>query len=225
MFGRHENGNLLNASGAQVDFSGMSLSRLIAFIERCQSEGITFIASEWSSPNFGILSADPRVVLITCLRDPLTRFVSNFYFDLYHGFARANSLETFVNSRQNSTMYNYYCRVFANVSDDLRVIGEAEFATARTALHAFDHVAVLETPNSVSGICRTLGWTYSPMRAHPARPAARTMVSAILKGKFRLLWRRIARPYRQPGIDFSARFREENRFDYRLYNAFRARTA
>ena len=82
----HNNGNPSDIKGSTLPLWEYDESGLLDFINNCEEEGVTFVASEFGAPNFKTLSSDPRVKLMTCFRDPCKRIISNHNYDYYSGY-------------------------------------------------------------------------------------------------------------------------------------------
>ena len=95
LYQSHGNGNPKNKDGNVLPLWEYNEKELINFIDKCEKDGVTFVATEQGSPNFETLIEDSRVFLITCLRDPLKRSVSNFNYAYYSGYTDCTSYEKF----------------------------------------------------------------------------------------------------------------------------------
>ncbi|MEO1636003.1 MAG: hypothetical protein AAFS04_13080 [Cyanobacteria bacterium J06631_9] len=199
------------------DFSDAELTQ---FVDHCEDSGVTFVANEWGSVNFEVLAADPRVVLITCLRDPLKRFLSNFYFDYWHGYDNVSSPQAFMNVSKFSQS-DFYCKFLSRTEQAYKEkIGEEAFHTAKTNLLLFDHVVILESTHALHGLCNSLGWTegLELSQKNKTHRWDRSFVRSVLNGRFDLAFRRFSHPKRKPSDEFHAFFQQNNRFDIELYN-------
>ena len=58
---------------------------------------MSFVATEWGAPNYSALCDDPRVFLVTCIREPWSRLISNFNYDYYLGYADSSTLTGYFN--------------------------------------------------------------------------------------------------------------------------------
>ena len=161
LYDKHGNGNPKTEDGVVISLLEYDEKELTNFIDECETNGVTFIATEQGSPNFNILIKDPRVFLITCLRDPLRRSVSNFNYDYYSGYTDCTSLEKFIEKPNIYMSDNYYTRIFSN-SEQLPLvdIGENEYRSAEKILLEFD--LVLSTNKShmslFSELNEIFGW-------------------------------------------------------------------
>ncbi|NND00315.1 MAG: hypothetical protein HKN85_09050, partial [Gammaproteobacteria bacterium] len=164
------------------------------------------------------LEADQRVCLITCLREPLARFVSNFYFDLYHGFTSATSLESYIGSRDRTiSMHNYYCRILSGHQNDPLPVDAAIFTTAQQALNKFDHCVRLQ--DGIEQLPVALDWKIKAPRSPAASFGIRQIVSYLLRGKWKLLYFRWRYPYRPADCAFAEKFANDNHWDYQLFKS------
>jgi hypothetical protein len=199
----------------------MEEQEMINFIDQCQYRDVTFVATEFGAPSFPLLVSDPRVILITCLRDPLSRFISHFYYDYYRGSTDALSPEQFVNSGNFSTMSNYYCRIFSMHNNDPDPIGLEHYDIAVSTLNSFDCCVVLEREDPFQGLFRLLEWKEYELRRNQTRMDFLTAIRYMAKGELGLLLRRFTHPRRKASAEFARRFEEENFLDYMLYENMR----
>ena len=219
-FSVHENGNPCYPDGREIRLWEFNSQELAGFIDQCQDNGVTFVATEKAAPIFSVLSSDPRVCLITCLRDPLERFISHFYYSLYTGRTNVSSPEQFVDSIYISTMFNYYCRIFSRFNDNPGPVGKKQFDIARAILSSFDCCVVLENKNPFTKLNKLLSWKDMEIHANPTKPDFVTIVKFLIKGKINLVLRRFTDPRKGPTNDFQKLFKERNKWDYSLYQIF-----
>ena len=111
---KHKNGIPVLPQGKKGAVGGFkpwdfSDTELTEFIDHCEESRITFVDNERGSATFDVLASDTRVVLITCLREPLKRFLSNFYFDYWNGYDDVNSPQEFMNVSKFSQS-DFYCK-------------------------------------------------------------------------------------------------------------------
>ncbi len=217
----HQNGNPIDSRGNQIELWKYSEDELRRFINLCEKESITFIATEWGLPCLRVLSEDHRVKLITCLRDPLDRFVSNFYFDLYYGFTLARKLEDYVATRGRSfTMFNYYCRVLSGHNNSPHDVNDAIFARAKDALSKFDICIILQ--EGFIALVKGLGWKVNQLQSNSLNFSFRHALSLIARGEMRLLLYRLLYPRNKPEDGFVKYFKSGNLWDQNLYNVIKA---
>jgi len=222
LYPKHSNGNPLNADGKLIRLWEMDAAELSSFVDHCEQEDITFVATEWRAPDFTILASDSRVILITCIRDPLDRFLSEFYYSLYRGHGDTRSFEAFVNSKQTfstftNSMFNYYCRIFSRYNDNPEPIDQEQFELAKSALSLFHCCAVLKENDPFADISKVLGWTENVIHVNHNAMDFILLLKLIAKGKIHQLWRRLIQPRKEPNEDFLRFFKEMNQWDYKLY--------
>ena len=111
LFPINENGNPCDDNGVIPlwDMTGRDLSK---FVDTCEEMDVTFVATEWGGPDFHILSKDPRVCLITCIRDPINRFISNFNFDYYWMWSKSTNYEQYLMDKR-STLHQITTRGYS----------------------------------------------------------------------------------------------------------------
>lgn len=223
-FPTHRNGNLTEADGrTSVPIWEYSADPLRALVDRCEAEGVTLIATEFGVPDLQALSADPRVSLITCLREPFARFVSNYYFDLHHGYAKVSKLDDYAGSRGTFTIRNYYCWMLSRQTDRDHAIDQADFLFASRQLEMFDQIVIAEDANSWDRMKDGLGWKGDVPFDNRNRFAWREVFGLARRRRFKPIWHRLVQPVRPPAGEFATKFAEEHSFDIALYE--RARQA
>ncbi len=215
-FPRHENGNPLDDAGQPIPLWRFSPTQLQAFVDDCEARGVSFVATEWGVPHLECLAQDPRVRLVTCLRDPLKRFVSNYYYDLYGGHTDARSLETYPGSGPEAfCQHNYYCRMLGADGDGAEDPGEARFRRAQARLALFDYCGTVEA--GLERLAQAVGWQPADVRENASDAHAGQLVKALLKGRLRSVYYRLRFPKSPPPEAFRAEFRHRNRWDLALY--------
>ncbi len=215
----HVNGNPLDANGEQLDLACYSAEQLSRFIKQCQQRGVTFVATEWALPNIDVLKTDLAVKLITVVRDPLTRFVSNFYYDLHNGYTPARSVESYVNTRARTfTMDNYYCRILAKIDNRIAPITEAEYLLAKANLAKFNIIASLET--DIDQIAPALGWSSDIKHENANTLNTRTLLQRIKNRNLEAVYFQLRYRKKSPNHDFAAHYKSTNAWDYKLLEDF-----
>ncbi len=213
---RHLNGNPVDDQGQQIKLWKYSDRELRHFIDQCQNRQVTFVATEWAMPNLRVLGHDRRIKLITCLRDPLARYVSNFYFDLHHGFTPARNLRQYKDTRERTiTMFNYYCRILSHIDNDPIPINKNHYERAQTAVKLFYHCAILEY--GLKSLADSLDWQYSEFHSNSSGFRWRQIIGNLIRGRFNLVWLQIIRQKKSADPQFARYFKINNQFDYQLY--------
>ncbi|MBT6684286.1 MAG: hypothetical protein HOB55_05440 [Euryarchaeota archaeon] len=160
LFDNHNNGNPTNSIGEVLPIWEYSKNQLLDFINECEISGITFVATEYGPPNFKLLAEDSRVVLITCIRDPKNRIISNFNYDYYSGYTNEKSLEDFIKNPSVYTSDNYYVRVFSRkTSLPLKKLKKEDQALALINILKFDLVIKTENNNLEDKLFKKFGWS------------------------------------------------------------------
>jgi hypothetical protein len=213
---RHENGNPCEPDGREIRLWDFTPKELTRFVDECESGGVTFVATEWGVPDLTALAGDPRVYLFTCLRRPLDRFVSNFYFDLHSGYTPARNLRDYVGSRDREiTMPNYYCRMLARHYNRSMELDEKHFEAAKVALACFDRCLILE--ESFEPMTLDLGWKWFETHANRSRATLRQCFGLIRRRRFDLLRHVLLSPKSLPLPEFTDEYERTNRYDIELY--------
>jgi len=212
----NRNGNPLDAEGLALPLWSLPAQELRDFIGQCESRGVSFVATEWGVPDLDELARDSRVTLLTCLRDPLERFVSNFYFDLHLGYTPARSLEAYMGSRRRTiTMDNYYCRMLARIDNRESPVHEEDYRVALARLALFDHVAVLE--RGLAPLASAMSWQGHERVSNRHSFSWRQALGLVRRGRLDLLALRLRYPKRPPDGAFVERFARDHLWDTRLY--------
>ena len=73
----HHNGNPVDASGRQIDFTNFDAHKLSSYIDTAIESGTTVICSEFSNPRMDWLKRDKRVKVVTILRHPIRETLEN----------------------------------------------------------------------------------------------------------------------------------------------------
>lgn len=226
LYPNHDNGNPVDEQGETIPLWKFSERELTEFVDSCERMGVTFVANEWEAVNFELLANDPRVTVITCLRDPLKRLLSNFYFDYWSGYTNCDSLEQYLNSDGCFTMFNYYSRILSRHNCNTQSVGLEHFEAAQFELSHFDHVVILESDRNFAKLKQALNWSTDVQARHQNKSSQlnRRVLKLILKGRFDLLWRRFSHPRTQPNQDFLALFEQGNYWDQQLYQGLKEGT-
>ncbi len=181
----------------------------------CQWRGVSFVATEFHTPDLQFLAAHPDVTLITAIRDPLSRLVSNYRHDSYWGGIPRMRLEEYIESSDGAICRpNYYCNALTGRHHAPTKVDDETLSLAKHALSLFDIVIVLEQPASFNQL-HDLNWSH----VHEHRYQTKFALPKILNQREnrKLLFQRLM--FREPKISdgFLARFKEHNREDYDIY--------
>ena len=213
----HLNGNPTSQDGKELELWKYSTTELAEFIDICEKKGVSFVATEWGLPLIDCLSEDDRVTLITCIRRPIDRFVSNYYFDLHNGFTRAKSLYEYESSRGRTiTMFNYYCRVLSGYQNSVGDIDRNLFCNVRQTIHKFDCCILLE--RGLFELKKCLSWEINELQCNKHDQSLRSLASLLLRGRIMLAYLRLMYPKKSPHDDFVQYFDKGNKWDLRLYD-------
>merc|ERR1712110_763066 len=155
----------------KIPFWRYSTSKLIQFISYClNKKHVTFIATEnhWFE-NRSIIDDEfkehNRIELVTQLRDPLDRFISNYLYSLRGGaYVESDKVqklniidrlkefhESTIRSKFDATNdWNMYVRVLTTQFDSNHTVTEDDLAMALVELEKFDLVTVLEMSDAAA---------------------------------------------------------------------------
>tara|TARA_B110000444_G_scaffold261290_1_gene312378 strand:- start:2128 stop:2844 length:717 start_codon:yes stop_codon:yes gene_type:complete len=203
----HENGNPVR-NGEVIPLWDMSSEDLTSFVDECQAQGVTFVACEWGGADFEALANDERVELLTCLRHPIKRLVSNYNYDHYWMWTKAKSYQEYLEEGNLHSSPEYYTRIFAR--------GKLDLDYAKSNITLFNHVIIAEQGMDA---LNQLGWAKESDTTHPTFGDKKR--AAILFAKFR--WVRLLNYLRKVKYQPSSELDIEgkNKMDLELYNSLR----
>ena len=85
----HRNGNLTSTEEPEaVLYHNKTREQFEKIIEGVLASKVTFVASEWDIPDLEYLLSHPRIQVVTILRHPTERFLSNLNYDLKRKYYR-----------------------------------------------------------------------------------------------------------------------------------------
>lgn len=198
-----------------------------AFVEKCFTLKVSFLSTVFGSPDFSILSSHPDIILFACFRDPLNRFVSSYKYEYYNGtIPAACTLTEYPKTGKPGfftllRLENYYCRMLSGdfFAED---ITEAHFEKALSALHKLDYCFVIEHKDWLSRLGKALNWQSCDLRLNSSKPSCRRFLGYLKHGKLQLARRQLFHPRKADG-DFIHYFKDNNKYDYLLYEAAQKR--
>ncbi|MDF1871135.1 hypothetical protein [Vannielia sp.] len=218
---RHYNGNPVDENGWEIPIWRMDEAEQRAFVDHCETLGVTFVATEWGSQIYPALRDDPRVFSLTFLRDPWDRLVSNYRYAMARGNAPATPIDQFF--PHHSLMFRqpeYYTRMLAGGLGVCKAGDAALAAAAGEALAAIDFRADLYNKNAFQALCHRLGWTNHAVVSNKTPGLAMGALQQAARGDFGFLYRNIKlRSEQWNGIKaFRPRFEEMNPLDRALFD-------
>ncbi len=202
----HENGNPVE-NGSVIPLWEYDSEKISQFIDRCQEKNVTFVACEWGGADYQTLSNDERVTLITCLREPIKRLISNYNYDHYWMWTKAKNYQEYLSEGHLHSSPEYYTKIFARGSNDIEI--------AKSNLQLFDMVIVAE--KNMARL-EELGWKKESDTTHPTFGDKKR--AAILFAKLR--WFRLFNYLRKVKYEppESINIRELNKSDLELYSIY-----
>lgn len=210
----NHNGNPVGVDGKPINYSAMSNDDLARFVDQCLADGVTFLASEFHTPDLDYLAAREDVVLVTMVRDALGRYMSNYNFDRYFGFNRAGDLSSYPhNSHRAMCKPNYYCNSLLDRHLDPPPLEDSDAAEASRRLALFDVVIPLGDFSALA-VNPAIGWSITEMRANSLKPSWRGAISAWRKPRIAL--RRLTFEKQEADDAFRQQFAAENASDNAL---------
>jgi hypothetical protein len=143
-----KNGNLLNAAGKTIRYREISEAATVELLTAQQKAGVEFMAMEADFPRFELLESLDPLILLTVLREPLSRAKSNYVYAKVRGNVDLETpFQTFLNKGFTkdgplSRTSNYFVRKLTAATAD-EVLTEASLERAIAILEKFDAVAIL----------------------------------------------------------------------------------
>jgi hypothetical protein len=129
------------------------------YLDAALDAGVTFVASEWGVPDLEVLAERPDARVVTVMRDPIRRIVSNFQFDQKYGYSEWHSLSAWVDHPvKTHTFSNYYTRMLARHEWREDAPADEMTAAAWRNLLLVDNVVLMDQPDWVATLCKRLGW-------------------------------------------------------------------
>ena len=212
LFPNNENGNPCNHNGV-IPLWEMSERELTKFIDTCQEMGVTFVATEWGGPDFLTLSKDPRVCLITCVRDPINRFISNFNFDYYWMWSKSVNYEQYLTDKEIYTSPEYYTRIFSRNHDPSVPVTKNHFQIAKKNALLFDKIIIAETGMNALD---EFGWPVESDTKHPTFGDKWALLFLLKKLRFKRLFQYIRAVKHKPSKNIN--IEKLNKFDIQFYD-------
>ncbi|MCM0621832.1 sulfotransferase family protein [Nocardioides sp. BSK12Z-4] len=168
-FAEHShNGNPHREDGRPVRTWEMSDRGFRTYLRGLKEDGVTFAASEWGLPLAAL--EDENSFSFTILRDPISRIVSNYTFDVQGGYTswrNVNSWQAFEGG--NWARDNYYVRTLVGRDwhEDMEETEALDMALRR--LGNFDAVLILEDGQLERRVRELFGWEVSASVEKKAR--------------------------------------------------------
>lgn len=216
----HANGSPLSPTGHPLPLERYDASALSRFVDHCLDEGVTFVASEWGCPDLKTLAARRDVVLVTCLRDPLERLVSNYIYDTLHRYERTMPISAYYPSPFIAFRQADYCVRMLCEGVGVRATGPLALQGAKDALGLIDVCAILEADDPFAPIARALGWRISKAHVNRRRGPGVRFLQALRRKNPLAVWAALwlYGVYRMRDLEaFKQRFVAENAGDIALY--------
>ena len=185
LYKNNANGNPLDEHGERIELWKYDEGQLKSFVDSCEQERVTFVATEHGSPDFKVLHRDSRVVLLTTLRDPLSRAVSNYNHAYFGGYTKASNIGDFLSESRFFMSDNFYVRTFSRKEQfPLEAISEEDLETAKGALALFDLVLLLGKIDLLTTLSEEFGWDMSAVDSHATFGDPWKVWNMMKKGQF-----------------------------------------
>lgn len=143
-FEPNRNGNPIDDDGVELPIWDLDQRALTDWLQQTTDNNVDIICCEWGSPQRAVRVRKPRVMKIATMRDPKARLISNFVFDVQHGYARrgVGTISDYMNPEKVHTMPDYYTRILTNQT------GPKARSKALKILKSFEYVYFLDEPLS-----------------------------------------------------------------------------
>lgn len=189
LFKNNANGNPLDENGDRLELWNYSAEELTDFIDQCEKDGVTFVATEHGSPDFRLLSEDSRVFLLTTLRGPFSRAVSNFNHAYYAGYTQSNNLDVFLSENRFFMTDNFYTRTFTQKEQfPLVELNYSDVDDALNMIRLFDLVLKIGEGDLVEKLSKEFNWRNVGVDSHPTFGDPWKVWNLLKKGRlYRLL--------------------------------------
>ena len=200
---QHKNGNPAK-NDKMIPIWDYSSEELTEFIDHCQNNNITFVACEWGTPDFATLASDPRVVLLTCLRQPINRLISNFNYDYYWMWTKVDNYKDYIEQGLIHSSPEYYTRMFSG--------GDVDLQKAKENIALFDIIIIAEQNMD---LLNSLGWHKESDTTHPTYGDYKRAAILLVKLRFIRLINYIRKKKFVPSDDL--KIEEQNKLDLEFY--------
>lgn len=155
---------------------------LNSYLDEAIASRVTFVTSEWGVPDLEVLAQRPDVRVVTVVRDPIKRIISNFKFDRQYGYSEWHSLAAWTDHPvKTHTFSNYYTRMLARDAWRDDAPAEEMVAAAWRNLALVDHTVLMDQQDWVTTLCKRLGWY--PYEVHENRSNLAIGDSSRLRAK------------------------------------------
>lgn len=217
LYPMHLNGNPVDKNGEFLPIWTYSSNKLIGFIDHCEDIGCTFLGPAWGVGDLGTLKKDDRVKIVTVMRDPFERFVSNYKFDFRLGYTDKQNIRDYVGSKRSFSFFNYYCHMLAQLPESDPTLPADTFRKAMEMILNFDHISILGSPFWLENFCKAVEWEPIKLVENQRKNAAIEVLRNILRGRLEVA-RRIAKSTKVViDNEFRREFEGANELDYQIF--------
>lgn len=222
----NQNGNPYDHNGRLLPLWQYSKKALSEFIDHCERNRISMVATEWGAPDLKFLSDDPRVKLVTLLRDPWSRLVSNYTYDMISRYENLMPIRDYYYHHSLSFRQpNYYCRTLLQGLG--RTVPQDGLSLVEQAMHAlkyFDFAANVSSAGAMEALCHSVGWRFQEVSVNQKPNPLVGGLRAARRGDLGYAVRRARTANgKWSGIpDFRAEFEEANAADRTLLSSLPA---
>lgn len=142
----NKNGNPVLEDGEYIQLWSLEKNELKNWLKEQSASGIEFIACEWGYPRDLLSINFPNLRIISVMRHPVERVISNFYYDALNGYTKSRDILDYITLTPSYTRPDYYTRLLTGNS------GNSATGEALEILKKFDAIAFLDSPSSFRAI-------------------------------------------------------------------------
>ena len=131
----HANGHPLSETGGMLTFCDKTAEQVGAILDDFEFQGIECFAMEWDFVHQSALAALRKTRLVTVLRDPLARAISNFRMDVVNHWCgdMCFGLATYLDQSETFRSNNYYTRLLCSLAPSVAVtVDHVQYAIGGT---------------------------------------------------------------------------------------------
>jgi hypothetical protein len=211
------NGNPLDENGKYLPIWRIEKRSLKNFVDKCEEVGCTFVSPEWGVADLETLRKDERVTVVTSIREPYSRFLSNYIFDYCHGFTHEQNIRNYVGSKRSFSHFNYYCHMLSRKKEGEYQVTKSDFIKAQTRLLYFDYIGIVGSHNWLENFCKSVNWMPFETKLNSKKNHWIKIVRNLLGGRPRVARRIFESTKLNIDSSFKKDFLMANGFDCELF--------
>lgn len=223
LYPNHRNGNPVDLKGDYIPIWALNGRELTEFIDSCEQLGCTFLGPAWGVGDLQTLHEDPRVMIVTCVRDPFSRFVSNFVFDYRLGYTQHRDIRNYVGSKRSFSHFNYYTIMLARIGETSSDLSQADFDRAKKMLDYFHYIGIVGATDWLASFCNAVGWKPFDIQANQRKNALLEILRHMGRGRVKVAKRIFDSSRLTVDVAFETKFKDANLRDYEVFHLASAR--